>query len=139
MNTQIVTMEHTMGPRITILNLVTQDALINISTSQFGLFVRLMNHVVEAMMAMTLDPQVNPNTNINIVEAQVSHQHNFTLEATTQLAQHDSNLYHNNWPNLMMLNTSTTLNRIKNGCNGNFHEPSMCPYLKFIHTTSHSR
>ncbi len=72
MNTQIVTMEHTMGPRITILDPITQDALINISASQFGPFFHLMNHVVEAMVAMTLDPQVNPKTNINIGEPQAS-------------------------------------------------------------------
>jgi hypothetical protein len=39
----------------------------------------------------------------------------------------------------MMSNTSATLSSIKNGYNGNFHEPFVCPYLKFIHTTSHSR
>jgi len=38
-----------------------------------------------------------------------------------------------------MINTFTTLNPIKNGYNDNFHEPSMCPYLKLIHTTNHSR
>jgi len=38
-----------------------------------------------------------------------------------------------------MSNTFTTFSPIKNGCNGNFHEPSMCPYLKLIHTTNHSR
>ncbi len=86
MNTQIMTMEHTMGPRITILDPFTQDALINISASQFGPFIHLTNHVVEAMVAMTLDPQVNPNTNINIGEHQASHQHIFTPKATTQLA-----------------------------------------------------
>jgi hypothetical protein len=69
-----------------------------------------MNDVVEATVAMIMDPQMNPNTNINIVEPQISHQHNFTLEATTQLAQHDSNFDHTNWPNLMMSNTSTTRN-----------------------------
>jgi hypothetical protein len=72
MNTQIVTMEHTMGPRITILDPITQDALINISTSQFGPFRHLTNHVVEAMVAMTMDAWVNPKTNINIGEPQVS-------------------------------------------------------------------
>jgi hypothetical protein len=72
MNPRIVTMEHTMGPRITILDPVTQDALTNISASQFGPFVRLTNHVVEAMVAMTLDPWVNPKTNINIGEPQAS-------------------------------------------------------------------
>jgi hypothetical protein len=72
MNTQIVTMEHTTGPRITILDPITQDALINILASQFGLFVHLTNHVVEAMVAMTLDPRVDPKTNINIGEPQVS-------------------------------------------------------------------
>ncbi len=94
MNTQIVTKEHTMGPRITILDLVTQNASINTSTSQFGPFLRLTNHVVEAMVAMTLDPQVNPNTNTNIDEPQTSHQQIFTLEATTKLAKHDSNFDH---------------------------------------------
>jgi hypothetical protein len=84
-------MEHVMGPRITILDPVTQDALINTSTSQFGPFLHLTNHVVEAMVAMILDPWVNPNTNINIGEPEVSHQYIFTLETTTQLAQHDSN------------------------------------------------
>jgi hypothetical protein len=61
-----------MGPRITILDPITQDTLTNISASQFGPFVHLMNHVVEAMVAMTLDPRVNPKTNINIGEPQAS-------------------------------------------------------------------
>jgi hypothetical protein len=81
-----------MGPRITILNSVTQDALTNTSTSQFGPFVYPTNHVVETMVTMILDARVNPSTNINIGEPQVSHQHIFTLEPTTQLVQHDSNL-----------------------------------------------
>jgi hypothetical protein len=38
-----------------------------------------------------------------------------------------------------MSNTFTTLSPSKNGYNGNFHEPSMYPYLKLIHTTSHSK
>ncbi len=61
-----------MGPRIVILNPITQDALTNILASQFGPFVHLTNHVIEAMVAMTLDPQVNPKTNINIGEPQAS-------------------------------------------------------------------
>jgi hypothetical protein len=72
-----------MGPRIVILNQITQDVLTNILASQFGPFVHLTNHVVEAMVAMTLDPQVNPKL--------VSYQHNLNPEAITQLAQHDSN------------------------------------------------
>jgi hypothetical protein len=94
MNTKKMTTEQIMGPRITILDLVTQDALANTSTSQFGLFIYPMIHVVETMVTMTLDAWVNLDTNINIGEPQVNHQHIFTLEATTQLAQHDSNFDH---------------------------------------------
>jgi hypothetical protein len=65
-------MVHTMGPTITILNPVNQDALINISASQFGPFIHLTNHVVEAMVVMILNPRMNPKTNINIVELQAS-------------------------------------------------------------------
>jgi len=94
MNTQKVTIEQTMSPRITILNPFTQDALANTTTSQFGPFVYPMNHVVETMVTMTSDAWVNPNTNINISEPQVNHQHIFTPKTTTQLTQHDSNFDH---------------------------------------------
>ncbi len=83
-----------MGLRITILDPITQDTLINISTSQFGPFFHLMNHVVEAMVAMTLDPRVNPKTNINIGEPQASESSTLIHEATTRLAQRDSNFDH---------------------------------------------
>lgn len=53
-----------------------------------------MNNVVETMVTMTLDARFNPDTNINIGEPQVNHQHIFILETTTQLAQHDSNFDH---------------------------------------------
>jgi hypothetical protein len=94
MNTQKVTMEQIMGPRITILYPVTQGALTNTSTSQFGPFIYPMNHIVETMVTMPLNAWVNLDTNINIGEPQVNHQHIFILEATTQLAQHDSNFDH---------------------------------------------
>jgi hypothetical protein len=61
-----------MGPRITILNPVTQDALTNILATQFGPFVHLTNQVVEAIVAKTLDSQVNPKTNINMGEPPAS-------------------------------------------------------------------
>jgi len=72
-----------MGPRITILDPITQDALTNTSASQFGPFIYPTNHVVQTMVTMTLDARVNPDTNINIGEPQVNHQHIFILEATT--------------------------------------------------------
>jgi hypothetical protein len=45
----IATMEQIMGLRITILELSTQDTLINTSISQVGLFVHPTNHIVDAM------------------------------------------------------------------------------------------
>jgi hypothetical protein len=94
MNTQKVTIEQTMGPRITILDPITQDALANTLTSQFPPFVYPTNHVVETMVTMTLDAQLSLYTNINIGEPQINHRNIFTLETTTQLAQHDSNFDH---------------------------------------------
>jgi hypothetical protein len=46
-------------------------------------FHRLTNHVIKAMVVMTLDPQVNPNVNINIGEPQTNHQCIFNLEVAT--------------------------------------------------------
>jgi hypothetical protein len=45
----IATMEQIMGLRITILELGTQDTLINTSISQVGLFFHPTNHIINAM------------------------------------------------------------------------------------------
>jgi hypothetical protein len=45
-----------MGPWSTISKLGAQDALINTLISQVGLPIHPLNHVVEALVAMTLNP-----------------------------------------------------------------------------------
>jgi hypothetical protein len=62
-----------MGPRITILELGSQETLISRLVSHVGLSLYFTNHVIETTMAMTLDPYVSPNTNIDIVEPQAIH------------------------------------------------------------------
>jgi hypothetical protein len=62
-----------MGPRITILELGSQETLISRLVSHVGLSLHFTNHVIETTMAMTLDPYVSPNTNIDIVEPQAIH------------------------------------------------------------------
>ncbi len=74
-------MEQIMSPWVTILKLGTQDTLRTILTSWH--FCQLTNHVIKTMVAMTLDPQVNPNININICEPQTNHQRIFNFEVAT--------------------------------------------------------
>jgi hypothetical protein len=62
-----------MGPRITISKPCTQETLISTLVSHVGLSVDFTDHVIETTMAMTLDPYVNPNTNIDIREPQAIH------------------------------------------------------------------
>jgi hypothetical protein len=80
---QIKKMEYTMGAWITILKLNTQNTLINTPISQVGLSIHPTNHVIEVLVAMTLDPQVSPYTNNDIGEAQTNHQCIFTHEIPT--------------------------------------------------------
>lgn len=54
-------------------------------------FCQLTNHVIKTMVVMTLDPQVNPNININIREPQTNHQRIFNFEVATWFTQHDAN------------------------------------------------
>jgi hypothetical protein len=49
-----------MGAWITILKLNTQNTLTNTLVSQVGPSIHPTNHVVEVVVAMTLDPRVSP-------------------------------------------------------------------------------
>jgi hypothetical protein len=67
-----------------ILDLGNQDIIIiNTTFSQVGPFVHPMNLVIEALVAMTLDPLMNLDTNIDIGETQVNLQRIISPTTTT--------------------------------------------------------